>query len=112
MSTITKIQEVVFSMDDIDNEVYFEDFEETIFDGLSMERLMGLVVKTDWFIQGNKTEGVIEITPRTDKGFPITLTWNEINMEIDEDGNISDDTTDHEKSFFFVDNGLDSELVY
>lgn len=99
MSTMTVIQEVEFSMDDIDNEVYFEVLDNNIVYGSdTLKGVFDVIVKSDWFVEGNKTEGLLSIGNFVEGlGIEMNLIWKSITMGEDWD---SDEEEEHEKDFY------------
>jgi len=103
MSNLTVIQEVEFSMDDVSDEVDFyvtdEIGDDVVFDSETIQEIFDVIVDSVWFIQGNKTEGVLSIGKKLEVGRELNLSWSSINMEITDGGDIFDDTEDHEMDF-------------
>jgi hypothetical protein len=89
-------QEVEFSMDDIDNEVYFEITGNVVFKEDLIQEIFDVIVSSEWFIQGNKTEGLLSIGQRLKKGIEVNLDWKSITMGEDWD---SDEEVQHEMDF-------------
>lgn len=76
-----KNREIEFQMDDIDDNVYFEGCDEHTLTEMFMTQLMEKVRGCKWFIEGNKTEGII--TFHSDNEF--TIDWKSITMGDDWD---------------------------
>jgi len=106
MSTMVVNQEVEFSMDDVDNEVYFEITGKMVFNEILVQEIFDVIVNSRWFIQGNRTEGLLSIGQRLKNGIEVNLFWKSITMGEDWD---SDETEEHEKDFILswdVDNKI------
>jgi hypothetical protein len=107
MSKLTVFQEVEFSMDDLSKDVYFElpdDVDEwSIFNEEILDEIFEVIQKSDWFVQGNKTEGIITIGERIDNGvqfgWNINLDWKSITMGSDWD---TDTEEEYERNFFLT----------
>lgn len=93
---MTTLQEVEFYMDDLDNEIEFysdEDYEDDgVFSLQTIGEIFMLIQSSDWFTQGNKTEGILSVIDHKS----IKLDWKTIDMEITKDGDIFDNTEDYE----------------
>ena len=96
MSTMVVNQEVVFTMDDIYNEVEFEISGKMVFTEVLVQEIFDVILNSRWFIQGNRTEGILSIGQRLKNGIEINLDWKSITMGEDWD---SDETEEHEKDF-------------
>ena len=92
MSNLTLVQEVEFSMDDMSNEVDFyvtdEVRDDVILDSESVEEIFEVIKKSKWFIQGNKTEGILTIGKRLDVGREVNIDWKSITMGDDWDTDV------------------------
>ena len=92
MSNLTLVQEVEFSMDDMSNEVDFyvtdEVRDDVILDSESVEEIFEVIKKSVWFIQGNKTEGILTIGKRLDVGREVNIDWKSITMGDDWDTDV------------------------
>ena len=92
MSNLTVFQEVDFSMDDMSNEVDFyvtdEVRDDVILDSESVEEIFEVIKKSVWFIQGNKTEGILTIGKRLDVGREVNIDWKSITMGDDWDTDV------------------------
>ena len=92
MSNLTLVQEVEFSMDDMSNEVDFyvtDDVrDDVILDSESVEEIFEVIKKSKWFIQGNKTEGILTIGKRLDVGREVNIDWKSITMGDDWDTDV------------------------
>lgn len=107
MSNVTVFQEVEFSMDDMSKDVYFElpeDISEwSIFDEEILDEIFEVVVKSKWFVQGNKTEGIFTIGEKTNNGvqngWEVNISWKSITMGDDWDTDVE---VDHEMNFFLT----------
>ena len=107
MSKLTVFQEVEFSMDDMSNDVYFElpdDISEwSIFDEEILEEVFEVITKSKWFVQGNKTEGILTIGERTNNGIQngwnINIDWKSITMGSDWDTDVEEE---FERNFFLT----------
>ena len=100
MSNLTLVQEVEFSMDDLSNEVDFyvtdESRDDIFYDSESVEEIFEVIKKSDWFIQGNRTEGLLTFGKRLNIGREVNLDWKSIMMGSDWD---TDVTVEHEMDF-------------
>jgi hypothetical protein len=93
-------------MDDVDDEVYFEITGKMVFNEILVQEIFDVIVNSRWFIQGNRTEGLLSIGQRLKNGIEINLDWKSITMGEDWD---SDETEEHEKDFILswdVDNKI------
>lgn len=107
MSNLTVFQEVEFSMDDVSTEVDFElpeDISEwSIFDEEILEEVFEVITGSKWFVQGNRTEGLLTIGERTNNGvqdgWNINISWRSITMGSDWDTDVE---VEHEKDFFLT----------
>ena len=103
MSNLIVFQEVEFSMDDLSDEVYFElpeDIDEwSIFNEEILDEIFEVIKKSDWFVEGNKTEGILTIGERTDSGRWVNIYWKSIMMGSDWD---TDTEEEHEKDFLLT----------
>ena len=92
MSNLTLVQEVEISMDDMSNEVDFyvtdEVRDDVILDSESVEEIFEVIKKSKWFIQGNKTEGILTIGKRLDVGREVNIDWKSITMGDDWDTDV------------------------
>lgn len=97
---MTVIQEVEFSMDDIDNEVDFyvtdEVRDDVVFDSDTVQEIFDVITRSDWFVEGNKTEGILSIGKKLEVGREVNLFWKSITMGEDWD---SDEEEEHEMDF-------------
>jgi hypothetical protein len=95
MSNLTIVQEVEFSMDDISDEVDFyvtdEVRDDVILDSESVEEIFEVIKKSKWFIQGNRTEGLLTIGKRLNVGREVNIDWKSITMGDDWDTDITDE---------------------
>ena len=100
MSNLTLIQEVEFTMDDISDEVDFyvtdESRDDIIFEEEIVQEIFDVIIKSDWFIQGNRTEGLLTFGKRLNIGREVNLDWKSIMMGSDWD---TDVTVEHEMDF-------------
>jgi len=80
--------EFTFEMDDVSDEVFVEGFEESI---PKVQEFLKSIRSEPWFIQGNRTEGVLTFFG----GDSVNLSWKSIDMII-EDGDIFQEEQDHE----------------
>lgn len=107
MSKLTVFQEVEFSMDDVSNEVCFElpdDIGEwSSFDEEILEEIFQVIRDSEWFIEGNKTEGIFTIGDRTDNGIQngryVNISWKSITMGDDWDTDVEEE---YERNFFLT----------
>jgi hypothetical protein len=95
------IQEVEFTMDDISDEVDFyvtdESRDDIVFEGEIVQEIFDVIVKSNWFIQGNKTEGILSIGKKLEgRGREINLDWKSITMGEDWD---TDEEDEHNMDF-------------
>ena len=92
MSNLTLVQEVEFSMDDMSNEVDFyvsdESRDDIFYDSESVEEIFEVIKKSKWFIQGNKTEGILTIGKRLNVGREVNIDWKSITMGDDWDTDV------------------------
>ena len=95
MSNLTLIQEVEFTMDDISDEVDFyvtdESRDDIIFEEEIVQEIFDVIIKSDWFIQVNKTEGILTIGKRLNIGREINLSWKSITMGEDWDSDVEEE---------------------
>ena len=70
------VKEVQFYIDDSSNDVVLETLDGVSVDDSKIEKLVNKIRGERWFIQGNKTEGVI--TYHSD--FDISINWVSITM--------------------------------
>lgn len=93
------IQEVEFTMDDISDEVDFyvsdESRDDIVFESEIIQEIFDVIVKSSWFIQGNKTEGILSIGGFREVGVgrDVNISWKSITMGEDWD---SDEEEDYE----------------
>lgn len=83
MSNLTVFQEVVFSMDDVSDEVDFyvsDEDEDVVFYQDTLEEVFQVIRDSEWFIQGNRTEGVLTIGQRLEVGREVNLVWKTITI--------------------------------
>lgn len=95
------IQEVEFSMDDISDDIDFyvsdEISDNIVFDSETVQEILEVIRESSWFVQGNKTEGILSIGERLEgNGRFVLLYWNKIMMEITPNGDVFDDSEDNE----------------
>ena len=107
MSTMVVNQEVVFSMDDIYDEVEFEISGKMVFTEVLIQEIFDVIVDSEWFIQGNKTEGILSIGQRLKNGIEINLDWKSITMGEDWDTDVE---VEHEMNFL-LSWDLDNRIV-
>jgi len=95
-----KGREIEFQMDDVDDNVYLEGCDEHTLTEMFMKQLMEKVRQQKWFIEGNKTEGIITFQSHNE----FTIDWKSITMgedwDSDEEVNHSQDVLiniDHEQ---------------
>ena len=81
-------REIEFQMDDVDDNIYFEGCDEQTLTDEFMTQLMENVRGCKWFIEGNKTEGIITFHYHNE----FTIDWKSINMGEDWD---TDEEEDH-----------------
>jgi hypothetical protein len=81
-------REIEFQMDDVDDNVYFEGCDEQTLTEEFMTKLMEKVRGCKWFIEGNKTEGIVTFQYHNE----FTIDWKSITMGEDWD---SDEEVDH-----------------
>lgn len=67
----TQNRVIEFFIDDVDDVVSFEGCDDTYFTEEFMTHLMNKVRVTDWFLEGNKTEGSITFHSLTE----FTIEW-------------------------------------
>ena len=80
-------REIEFQMDDVDDNVYFEGCDEQTLTDEFMTNIMKKVRSCKWFIEGNKTEGMITFHYHNE----FTIDWKSINMGEDWDTDEEDD---------------------
>ena len=95
------IQEVEFSMDDISDDIDFyvsdEISDDIVFESEIIQEILEVIRESSWFVQGNKTEGILSIGERLEgNGRFVLLYWNKIMMEITPNGDVFDDSEDNE----------------
>ena len=95
------IQEVEFTMDDISDEVDFyvtdESRDDIVFEEEIVQEIFDVIVKSSWFVQGNKTEGILSIGKKLEgQGREINLDWKSITMGEDWD---TDEEDEHNMDF-------------
>ena len=95
------IQEVEFSMDDISNEIDFyvsdESRDDIVYESEIIQEILDVIRESSWFVQGNKTEGILSIGNFLEKGGRyVHLYWTKIMMEITDGGDVFDDSEDQE----------------
>jgi hypothetical protein len=73
------VKEIQFYIDDISDDVVLETLDGVIVDDSQIEELVNKIRGQRWFIEGNKTEGVI--TFHSD--FDISINWLSITMSND-----------------------------
>jgi hypothetical protein len=83
-----KGREIEFQMDDVDPNIYFQGCDEDTLTDEFMTNLMEKVRSCDWFIEGNKTEGIITFESHNE----FTIDWKSIEMGDDWD---TDEEVDH-----------------
>ena len=81
--------EFTFEMDDVSDDVFVEGFIGEVTP--KIEEFLKSIRSEPWFIQGNRTEGVLTWFG----GDSVNLTWKSIDMII-EDGDIFQEEQDHE----------------
>jgi hypothetical protein len=107
MSNLTVFQEVEFSMDDMSTEVDFElpeDIDEwSIFNDETLNEIFEVIRGSKWFVQGNRTEGILSIGDRIDNGTQygrwVNISWKSITMGDDWDTDVE---VEHEMDFFLT----------
>ena len=88
MSNEYKGREIEFQMDDVDDNIYFEGCDEDTIPEIFMKQLMDKIRSQKWFIEGNKTEGIVTFH----SSIELTIDWKSITMGEDWD---SDEEQDH-----------------
>lgn len=83
-----KGREIEFQMDDVDDNVYFEGCDEHTLTEMFMKQLMEKVRQQKWFVEGNRTEGIVTFQSHNE----FTIDWKSINMGEDWD---TDEEVDH-----------------
>ena len=81
-------REIEFQIDDVDDNVYFEGCDDNTLTEEFMTQLMKKIRGCKWFIEGNKTEGIITFQYHNE----FTIDWKSINMGEDWD---TDEEEDH-----------------
>ena len=80
-------REIEFQMDDVDDNIYFEGCDDNTLTDEFMTNIMKKVRSCKWFIEGNKTEGMITFWWYNE----FTIDWKSINMGEDWDTDEEDD---------------------
>ena len=80
-------REIEFQMDDVDDNIYFEGCDEQTLTDEFMTNIMKKVRSCKWFIEGNKTEGIITFHYHNE----FTIDWKSITMGEDWDTDEEDD---------------------
>lgn len=99
--------EVQFYLDDVDNEIDVEVTEGVeIFDEETLYTILNKIMNSNWFVQGNKTEGILTFEDKSN----LSIDWKSITMGEDWD---SDEEDDHEIKLSIVwnEDQTDVELV-
>jgi len=85
-----KDREIEFQMDDLSDEVYFEGCDEHTLTEMFMIQLFEKIKLKDWFVQGNKTEGIVTFHSDNE----LTIEWKSITMGDDWD---TDEEVEHKQ---------------
>jgi len=84
MFTTIMVKEIQFYLNDVSNDVILETLDGVDVQNSQVEELIEKIRSQEWFIEGNKTEGVI--TFHSD--FDISVNWVSITMGKDWDSDI------------------------
>jgi hypothetical protein len=84
MFTTIMVKEIQFYLDDVSNDVILETLDGVDVQNSQVEELIEKIRSQEWFVEGNKTEGVI--TFHSD--FDISVNWVSITMGKDWDSDI------------------------
>jgi hypothetical protein len=84
MFTTIMVKKIQFYLDDVSDDVILETLDGVDVQNSQVEELIEKIKNQEWFIQGNKTEGVI--TFHSD--FDISVNWVSITMGKDWDSDI------------------------
>ena len=84
MSTTIMVKKVQFYLDDVSSDITLETLDGESVESSEVEELVDKIRSQDWFIEGNKTEGVITIH----SDFDISVNWVSITMGKDWDSDI------------------------
>ena len=86
MSTTIMVKEIQFYIDEVSSDITLETLDGDSVENSQVEELVNKIRSQEWFIEGNKTEGVI--TFHSD--FDISVNWVSITMGKDWDSDIEE----------------------